>query len=316
MLRHYPVAIIVTLCLTGICSADVTFDPPWIDLGEVRAGQVFHRQIKVTNTGPTAVQVREFKSSCGCMKPRLEPERLEPGQSGQLTLHVNTISAPPGEQGWRIRLSLTDGKEAEFILRGNVLQELTVTPASLTLYGDKPSSHTITFAARNPRQHPLQLKLLTATTTSSLLAATIATPETVQLNVKEGFPEGRHEEEVILTTNHPAYPLLHFPVKIVKRSRQRFTAMPSTVEFYFSSGEPPLSYKVTIRDQKGEPLAIERLETSHPDLKAEVTATQGSSATLQVSLTVQALARGPFTGHVIVIFRGTAERLTIPVRRP
>lgn len=312
MLRSFLVTLLFGLSVTGSSLADLAFDPPWIDLGEVRAGQVFHRQIKVTNNGQSAVHVREFKSSCGCMKPRLQPERLEPGQTGLLTLQVNTLSAPPGVQGWRVRLYLTDGTETEFILRANVLQELVVTPASLTLYGDKPGSHTITFTDRRARP----LKLVTATTTSSLLSASITSATTAQLNVKEGFPEGRHDEEVILTTDDPAYPLLHFPVKIIKRSRARFAAMPSTVELYGGSGEPLLERVVTIRDQKGQPMTIERLETSHPDLKAEVKATQETSAMLHVSLGLQALVRGPFTGHVTVIFRGTAERLTIPVRCP
>src|SRR5262249_10525847 len=107
----------VCLCWLGTtlsAYADLQFDPPWIDLRAVKAGQVFKKEARVTNAGTTPVQVREIKSSCGCLHPKLQPEVLQPGQTGTLTLQINTLSAPPGVQGWRVRLHMQDGGQTEF----------------------------------------------------------------------------------------------------------------------------------------------------------------------------------------------------------
>jgi hypothetical protein len=303
------------LCWLGATLAvwgDVEFDPPWIDLGTVKAGQVFQKEVRVTNVGTTPFQVGEIKSSCGCLHSKLQPEILQPGQTGTLSMKINTLSAPPGVQAWRVRLFTHEGGQTDFLIRAEVQQEIVISPAALTLYGDKASSHTITVTDRRAQA----LRLLSVTTTSTRLTAAVTSPTTVQLQIHEGFAEGRHEEEVILTTDDPQYPQLQFPVRIIKRSRQRFIALPKEVELQHSATQPLLSRIVTIRDQQSQPLTIDRMETSHPGLKAEVVSTQGASASLRISLSESALSSVPFTGQVIVHFRGTTEKLTIPVRCP
>ena len=197
-------------------------------------------------------------------------------------------------------------------MRADVVQELVLSPAALTLYGDKASSHTVTLKDR--RSHPL--RLLAATTTTPRLTARVTSPTTLQIDVQQGFPEGRNEVEVILTTDDALYPQLHFPVKVVIRPRQRFVALPREIELSASSSAPLLSRLVTVRDQHGQPLAVDRIETSHPFLKAEVVSVAQASAMVRVRLELPAGATSPFTGWVSLFFRGTAEPLTLPVRCP
>jgi hypothetical protein len=292
--------------------AELRFDPPGADLGEVRAGQVFQEEVRVTNAGTTPVQIAEIKSSCGCLRVRMQPDLLQPGQTGTLTMQINTLSAAPGVQGWRVRLRTHQGEQAEFLLRAEVRQEIVVTPAALTLYGDKPSTHLLTVTDRRTRP----LRLLGVTTTVPQLKAVILAPDKVEVQVQSGFPEGRSEEEVILTTDDPQYPELRFLVKVVKRSQARFTALPKEVELHRSEHAPLLSRVVTLRDAQGQPLTVDRIETSHPALTAVVVSRQRGSTMLRIGLEGQTLGQNPFTGVVTVTFRGTTERLTIPVRCP
>jgi hypothetical protein len=324
--RQFCAAFLAVLFIAaygGPVRADLRFAPPQLDLGEVKAGQTFVHKVKVTNAGERPVNIVEIKGSCSCLRPTLEPATLAPGAEGVLTLHVNTLSSNPGTQLWRVVLrgqDAVDLVEESFHIQTTVLQEIVVTPAALTVIGNRPIRRTLTVTDRRLQT----LRVTRVETSSPHLTAALTAPEAaangppavaaVSVDILESFPPGRHEERVILYTDDPEYPVLYVDVSVTKRPRQRFVAAPAGVVFTGARTATPLTRFVTLRDQQNEPLAIERIEPGHPALTCVVTAHNAGTATLQVTLDAQRLGDIPLDAHVNVHLRGQPEPVKIPVR--
>src|SRR5262245_49621923 len=110
--RHLTLVVLVGMFSAALATparAELRFDPPQLDLGTVKSGQVFLHKVKVVNAGARPVTVNEIKGSCGCLRLALEPATLTPGQEGLLSLTVNTLSSNPGPQVWRVTLRGQEG---------------------------------------------------------------------------------------------------------------------------------------------------------------------------------------------------------------
>jgi hypothetical protein len=304
------------LLFANIAQAQLTFNPPNIDLGEVKAGQVFAHQVKVTNTGAEPITVSELKSSCGCIQPVLDPSTLAPGATGTLKMQINTLTSNPGPTtyGVRLRYQLRGQlREQLYVLVSNVVQEIVVTPAALTFIGERPRAQVLTILDK--RSTPIQI--IGMETTSPFLAVEwIQPPQTdpqaqyaLQLTVREGLPAGQHDWEIVIHTKDPAYPALRIPIKIMKKAKARYVASPILVSL--APGVAP-SRLVTIRDQQGEGVTIERFEAS-PGLTVAITNQAVSSVTLSVTLDPANKKESPFDGEVKAYVKGLAEPLKVLV---
>src|SRR3954468_18271023 len=93
-----------------VLAADPLHVPtPVIDAGEVRTGPPLVRTFPLANAGPDPLTITDVKSSCGCMAPKLATRILAPGERGELTVEVNTLSQPVGPHRWAFRLAYTCG---------------------------------------------------------------------------------------------------------------------------------------------------------------------------------------------------------------
>ncbi|MCX7718209.1 MAG: DUF1573 domain-containing protein, partial [Candidatus Sumerlaeaceae bacterium] len=61
-----------------------------VDLGPVIAGRTETTSILVRNHASVAVSAAHIQSTCGCLRPGLQPGRLQPGEEGLLTVHVRS----------------------------------------------------------------------------------------------------------------------------------------------------------------------------------------------------------------------------------
>ena len=77
---------------------------PTFDAGEVRAGAPLVRRFPFRNAGPEPLTITDLQASCGCLTPTLARRTYAPGESGELTLEVNTLSQPEGPVRWRLRV--------------------------------------------------------------------------------------------------------------------------------------------------------------------------------------------------------------------
>jgi hypothetical protein len=316
-------ALCLALWVSKRASAELVFDPPTLDLGKVKAGQVFTRTIHARNASRHAVAVIDVKSSCGCLAPTLTPQALAPGQVGVLTLQINTLSSHAGPQGWRVVISLAEAgalHRAEFVIQAVVVQEIVVEPSSITVYGGRRSTeHTIRIV--DQRATPLEVR---SAESSSPLILLGALPETtgapaggeLKLTIREGFAEGRHDERVTLYTNDLEYPMLQIPITVIRRSSARFIASPPNVVLNRAGDFAQAAKRVVIRDTKGEELRIERIESLSDFLEVQVERQMPTFATVSISIKPlhrSALPRDPGKTQIDVHLAGQKEPLRIGV---
>jgi len=115
--------------------------------------------------------------------------------------------------------------------------------------------------------------------------------------------------EIVIHTKDPAYPALRIPIKITKKAKARFVASPILVSL--APGVAP-SRLVTIRDQQGEGVTIERFEAS-PGLQVAITNQAVSSVTFNVSLDLAQKKETPFDGEIKAYVKGCAEPIKVLV---
>jgi hypothetical protein len=313
-LLHGLVVGMVLLSGPTLARAQLVFDPPSIDLGEAKAGQVFAKEVKVTNPTGSAITVADIKSSCGCVRPVMEPATLAPGASGVLKLEVNTVTSNPGPTTYGLRLRFQDQgqlREQQYVLTAHVIQEIVVNPASITCIGERPRPQTISLLDKRPTPFkPVKLER----TSPFLEVEWVQPPQmdpqpqyALKVTVREDLPAGKHDHEVIVYTSDPAYPALRIPISITKRAKARFVASPILLSLTpgFTA-----SRQVTVRDQQGQSLVIERVEAS-PGLVVTQAAQATSSITLNVSL--DANVKDHSDGEVRVFVKGQSEPVKVLV---
>src|SRR5690242_14036864 len=116
MSRRSPAPIVMTiplLLLLGVtrAGAELECPQPHFDKGEVRSGVPLSHTFRITNQGPEVIEITDVRPSCGCLAPELRQRRLQPGESSELLLEVNTLTQPAGANNWRVTLRYQMGRE-------------------------------------------------------------------------------------------------------------------------------------------------------------------------------------------------------------
>lgn len=314
MMYKFLLVTILGLMLSSTVQGQLQFTPAYLDLGDIKTGQVFSHQIKVTNGSPEPITVQEIKASCGCVRPVLEPSTLAPGATGILKLEINSLSASEGPTTFGLKLRYPESgqlKEQPFIITARVIQELIITPTSITSFGEKPRPQTITILDRRAKPiRPVKLERTSPYLDVSWIEPTVAQPQpqyALEVKVREDIPTGRHDHEVIIHTDDADYPVLRIPISVVKKAKSRYVVSPYLVTL---SKSVAASRSVTIRDQHGQGIEIERCEAS-PGLSVNMTAQAAASVTLLIKL--DPAQEAPADAKVNVFLRGLAEPVKVLV---
>src|SRR5262245_50879348 len=72
----------------------LALEPTSLDLGDISPGASFEFAVRITNTGPLLIKLREPSASCGCATVSLERADLEAGQSVLLKGKVRAPTKP------------------------------------------------------------------------------------------------------------------------------------------------------------------------------------------------------------------------------
>src|SRR5262249_10585455 len=136
-----------------------------------------------------------------------------------------------------------------------------------------------------------------------------------RVHVADDFPEGRHDATVLIYSDDPDYRELKVPVTVVKRSRQRLAATPGEVRLTAPAGQPIPSRIVLVRDEKGQPVVIEKIEAEDPAVVCTWAQGPGAMATIRVRVERGRL-RGPEleTRVHVHLTKPVADVVTISVR--
>jgi hypothetical protein len=69
---------------------EIRFAAPIFDFGKAMSGDVIHHNFIFTNTGNATLEITGVNPSCSCTSPQDWTHRVEPGQTGQVSLQVDT----------------------------------------------------------------------------------------------------------------------------------------------------------------------------------------------------------------------------------
>lgn len=130
----------VQLRVTGNIRGEVTFEPPFIDLGNVDLGKGVERTVRVTHLGSTPWEIKDVRSVNSNYVVSLSPPRHTGAQSiYDLTLRLRP-DCPAGDQKGELLLVTNDAraKQIPMEVQGRVVAEVTVSPQLLALGSVQP----------------------------------------------------------------------------------------------------------------------------------------------------------------------------------
>jgi hypothetical protein len=319
----------ILLCLgfllswgTSEARADLFCPRPVVEAGTVRTGTALTQDYALQNRGTAPVEITGVFPSCGCLAPRIDRRRLEPGEQTGVVLEVATLGLAEGVQSWRVRLVYQDGGaggELSLVLCGRVLTEVQVQPAALVIHADAPGEHRVTLTDRRPQ--PLAVTSVDATVPGLHPCLGEARrneaghwTRAISLDVQADCPEGKHDGLLHIRTSDPTYPDLRVPVTVVKRSPQHVSALPSEVRLTGRPGQPLPSQRLLLSAAGEQEVLVERIESDHPALKCQWAQGPGPLATVKIQFDHARLTAGSHQTVVKVhLLKPRPETLTIPV---
>jgi hypothetical protein len=319
----------LSLCLAACLAArapaaraDLFCFQPQVQVGDVRSGVPLAHKFTFVNRGPDAVEITNVRPSCGCLTPQLSQSSLRAGEEGSLVLDVNTLTQPAGPHTWRVQLTYqSSGKVSELslLLQARVLTEVTVQPASLTVFTDAAVTHEVKLIER--RDNPLTVTDVRAT--SPWVKTQLGQPardksgqwsRSIQFEVLPDYPEGRRDETLSIFTGDPSYPELRVPMTVVKRSRQQVSATPTSVTWNGPLSQPLPSRTVLLRVPDDQELAVEKVEGDHPAIQCHWAAASRQTVTIKLQLDRTKLAGESMQSFIkIQLHKPAAQTLTVPV---
>lgn len=302
--------------------AELRFTQPSADVGEVRTGTPLVQSFAFTNAGSKPVTLIEARASCGCLIPQVERRTYAPGETATLRLEVNTLTQPAGPNTWTVRVRWREREqeaETTLTLSARLVTEIQVEPAALTIFAERPIAHELRVTDLRPRA----LHVTAVAASAPALHVRLLDPGSdghgratypICLEVGGDFPEGRHEEKVLIVTDDPAYRELKVPVTIVKQPRHKVTALPAEVRLAAPAGQPVPSRIVLLRDADQRRVVVERVTADDPAIVCQFAAGPNEMTTLKVQVDRNRLRGSRLQTAVHVQMSGpTAETVTIPV---
>ncbi len=310
------------LLAASMVRADLHVPQPEVEAGEVRAGAALGHRFTFVNRGSQTIEITEIQSSCGCLTPKLEQRRLQPGEEGALLMEVNTLSQAPGRHAWQVKLTYrTDDSSCEIPLRikATLIREIVVEPAAVNVFADSAVGSEIRVTDLRPQ--PLAIREI-RTSCLGLQAQPAGESRDsadhlirkIRLQVAENLPEGRHDEVLSIFTDDPAYCEIKVPVTIVKSPRQGLSATPSRVDLLAPLGQPVPSRIVLVRDNHDHEVVIDAVTSDNPAITCQWAKGPGNLATLKISADRKGVPEQGLHGFVQVnVSKPVKQTLTIPV---
>ncbi len=74
----------------NVNAQEIKFEKETIDYGTIVKGSDGNRVFKFTNTGDAPLKITRTTASCGCTTPKKPTEAIQPGQTGEITVHYDT----------------------------------------------------------------------------------------------------------------------------------------------------------------------------------------------------------------------------------
>jgi hypothetical protein len=205
-------------------------------------------------------------------------------------------------------------------LTANVVTEVTVTPAALTVYADGDVAHEVFVTDLRPRPFKVAAVRTSSPKLRTRLLGDYRDPfghqvRKIRLEVAADFPEGRHDEILDIYTDDAAYHELKVPVTVIKRSHQRLAVLPAQVSVTAAPGQEVPSRLLRVQDSQGQDVVIAGVTADHPAVVCQWARGPGPAATVKVNIDRRRFQGPALEATVqIRISQPVPQTLTVPVR--
>jgi hypothetical protein len=268
--------------------------PATADRGEVKAGAPLQQTFTLRNNTAAELRITDIAAGCGCLRPRITKRTLQPGESVDLSVEINTLAQSAGPNAWKVTVHFVQGPDGqttsgshELVIKARVVREIDVEPIALFLSVDGEAMHTISVTDR--RERPLKITGVGCDAKfvrTQLLPASEASPRRrqIQVHLSADCPAGHHSETIVVQTDDPAYRELRIPLIIVRKAPGQIQATPEQLDLRLTKGQKAASGLVRLRDPDDKQIVVEKLEADHPALRFKWAIGPGSMATLRLGV--------------------------------
>jgi hypothetical protein len=125
----------VQLKVSGVIRADITFDPPEINYGELGSGNRAEQEVVITHSGNSKWEITDVRSHCKNLQVRLNPAERTAGMVRYRMLVKMDGKLPEGDIRERLTLISNDRSfpTTEMAITGRIRPTVSVSPASVSL---------------------------------------------------------------------------------------------------------------------------------------------------------------------------------------
>lgn len=258
--------------------------------GDVRGGPPLTHAFELANRAGHTIRIAKVEAGCGCVKRTLSATELKPGETGTVTLEVNTLTQPDGPNRWQaiVTYSVDDPARSsgELILTvaANLSREVVVSPPQIAFSTTNEASQAITLTDRRGKT----LTVVKATSSSPHLTAAIGAKveksQSVQVKLSADAPAGQRDELLILQTDDPAYPEFRVPVRVNKKAPGQVTAAPEEIAVRLGPVQEEVSTLVQLRAPDGKTIRIKSAESDFGAAGVKFSSEAGPVATVRISV--------------------------------
>jgi hypothetical protein len=320
--KHWSLVVLLLAASASQAHGGLRFAQTAMRVGEVRSGAPLAREFRFVNEGPEVVELLEARPSCGCLRPCLTQRLYQPGESGNISLEVNTLTQAAGEHTWQLLLRYRRGdaeEEARLEVTASIVAELTVQPAALTLFTENALSQVVVLT--DLRELPLGgVELRTSSDRLRVSLLIQARDDSghacfhIKLEVAADFPAGRYDDTLEIYTADPLYRHLQVPVTVVRRGRQRLTTLPAEVTARAAPGQAVPAQLLRVRDARDEPVVVEEVTADDPAIQCRWANGPENLATVRVQIDRTHLRGNSLQSAIHIRLAGPVqETLTVPV---
>jgi hypothetical protein len=260
----------------------ITFDKTVYDFGSTSMVQSLTGTFTYENTGKGVLELKKPTTSCGCTVAGVKPDKLNPGEKGELVFTLNVANIQKGHAEKHITVPSNDPENPSISLtvKADMTSLIDVSPQAVNVGAIRQGAVT-NLAITVHRSDGSKLNLTKAEATQSFIHTQIAPDEKEPSNAEvklevhgEGTPR-RFSDRVSLFLDDPTKPA--FVVNVFGQLTGDLSLSPEQVlwgiadpEHWSASNDAMITRNIRVSSNTDKPLEIMHVTSSLPDVKVSL----------------------------------------------
>lgn len=215
----------------GLPRAPLAFHQYAVNLGRVEPRRDHFAIFAFTNKSDEAIELRELKTSCGCVTQHQDRKVFQPREDGEFALRIQSANQEPGPKRYTCKAIYGPvGKPEQSFEADLVFQvwlpesSVMVRPRVLIVHQPTAVETVKPIAITDLRPKPMKIR----NASCELPFVTVTIRDATELTEKDNeagvismldvkvtaVPSGRHETEIRVATDDPEFNVLRIPVRL------------------------------------------------------------------------------------------------------